>query len=156
MYYSYTKMLCINLLWYLNEKGSIVDALVTVFSYEVCIILLLREFKIKINSKCILYRIYIIISVLVFFPFKYFKQRFLYYQKKCICENVTVSVLMLNFADFFPPYSILSVKLICRVLSAGHVTCHQGKVLNSSAQRLRASALLSSLLASLILWKGSE
>ena len=54
----YTKTLGTYLLWYLNEKGSIVDALVTVSSYEVCIILLLHEFKIKIHSKFILYRIY--------------------------------------------------------------------------------------------------
>lgn len=78
----------------------------------------------KNKFKCILYRICIIISVLFFFLFKYFRD-FLYYQKKkYICENVTVSVLMLNFADFFSPYSILSVKFIWRVLSAGHVTCH--------------------------------
>lgn len=97
-----------------------------VLSYEVCIILLLREFKVKIHSKYILYRIYILISV-PFFPFKYFKSKnteLFVLPKKYICENVTASVLMLKFAEFFSPYSVLSVKLIWKVLSGDHVTCH--------------------------------
>lgn len=119
MYYSYTKTLCINLLWYLNEKGSIVRALVTVFSYEVCIILLLREFKIKINSKCILYRIYIIISVLCFFFLLSTLNRDFCTTKKmhlwkcdCVCADVDFCWLFLTLLYFVSEINLQSPK--CR------------------------------------------
>lgn len=141
MYYSYYKnimhLLTVVFKWKRKPCRS-----VTVFSCEVCIILLLREFKTKIHSS--VFFTAFIISVL-FFPFKYFKSKkhraFLYYQKS---TSVTMWPLwlMLEGAKFYPPYSYLSGKRIkslkCR--SCDFATTEKSGTY--SAQQRRANVLL--------------